>query len=177
MFNYEVFHLYRDNSLIYDNSGIPLNKNDCERLINILKKQSTSLNQNEINECKRRFYLENVFMYAFSKSNRLRPGYVYFAINEEEEIKIGCSKNVEKRMKDLKSQYGYHELLYSFEFSDLYSAERIFQQVFRNFHIHGEWFDIKDLNLEEILPILAKHIEEFNKDEFISVIINNDLDI
>lgn len=177
MRNVDFFYLYKEENLIYDNNGIALDKNDCQKLINILRNQTLELNQDEIKECKRRFHLENRFMNSSIKSNKIRPGYVYFAINGTGEIKIGCSKNVQKRMKGLKSQYGEHKLLYSFKFSDLYKAEHTFQQIFQNFHLHGEWFDIKDLNLKEILPTLAKYIEKRNKDEIISVIIKNNLDL
>lgn len=67
---------------------------------------------------------------------------VYVMKSSDGSVKIGVSKNVEKRKKTLESTFGITMLeMYNTELcSNSYEIESLMHDMFSDFKIHGEWF-------------------------------------
>ncbi|MBZ9600714.1 GIY-YIG nuclease family protein [Phyllobacterium chamaecytisi] len=75
---------------------------------------------------------------------------VYFAAFPKSGlIKIGISKNVEKRLRDLSKIKGEEaELL--FDFPGMFPLEGWYHAVFHDWRVVGEWFALNDLTLAKV---------------------------
>lgn len=95
-----------------------------------------------------------------TKQKEKKAGYVYFIKNKSTGLtKIGCSSNIEKRIKSL--QVGSSEKLECFlRILDINyrKLEKKFHKVLNNYRIIGEWFDLRNLghkNLRKLLKMSA----------------------
>lgn len=78
------------------------------------------------------------------------PGFIYFA-KKNNFIKIGRTKNVESRMKNLQGNHPTAapiELLHVISTKDYTQAERAFHTCFANKRIKGEWFQLTEEDIE-----------------------------
>ncbi len=75
--------------------------------------------------------------------------------------KIGRSKDAEKRFNQIKEDYKRIqpimpyaiELIHIIETDNMYESEKIMHKNFENRRINGEWFELSELEINEILNI------------------------
>lgn len=85
-----------------------------------------------------------------------KVGYVYFIKADTLGVKIGCTSNLESRVKALKVA-SPHELtlITSVKSSNYIELERQFHEWFKHKHIKGEWYDITDAEIGQALIVLS----------------------
>jgi len=76
---------------------------------------------------------------------------VYIIKNvENEHIKIGIGFNASKRLKQLQTGSSSKlELVYEREVEYASRVEKALHSIYSIFRVHGEWFQIPDLNVKE----------------------------
>lgn len=75
---------------------------------------------------------------------------VYFILNRElNHIKIGYSKDIHIRVKQLQTSCSNELELYSFVDGD-YKIEKLFHKHFKKYHIRNEWYSF-DKNIEQFV--------------------------
>lgn len=87
------------------------------------------------------------------------PWHVYL-IRGLEQHKIGISTNVERRLRELKNTGGASslEVVATAQFADRKvagSVERHLHDRFKNKRRHGEWFDLNDDEVDEVLRVFS----------------------
>lgn len=87
-----------------------------------------------------------------------KSGFVYFMYAGEHKImKIGCSTNPEKRVKQIRKEYGYDiQIIAKVRTTMMYELEREFHNLFISRHKHGEWFNIGP----EQIKIVERHLNK-----------------
>ena len=88
---------------------------------------------------------------------------IYVIVNENNNsFKIGCSKNPQKRIKQL--QTGNSDVLTLFyeRSTNYYSKiERLLHIDYQNYRLEGEWFDISCLSFLDIDDRISKYDKMF----------------
>ena len=76
-------------------------------------------------------------------------GYLYcFIIPELGLIKIGCSKNPNRRFKDLESACPFPlKKVFAYYFENVYNIEEAVQDSFKDRHHHKEWYKLSNEEL------------------------------
>jgi len=71
---------------------------------------------------------------------------IYLILNEDNDhIKIGISKNATKRVKQLQTGSSSKlTLLYEREVEHASKVERNLHQYYKDYRVHGEWFELPD---------------------------------
>ena len=83
--------------------------------------------------------------------NSYKCGFVYFAIsNISGLVKIGMTKDVDERLKNLSRKHGELRLLKSIEVSDARYYEKLIHDKFGDFNVFGEWFLLSPESIKEI---------------------------
>jgi len=84
------------------------------------------------------------------KSYYLKDGFVYF-LESDFGYKIGCTNDINRRFKELKTLMPFQLKLHSFiEFKKYEELERILHKSFEDKRINGEWFNLRDEDFEYI---------------------------
>lgn len=74
---------------------------------------------------------------------KIENGYVYLLHFGGEEYKIGCSKNVERRFREIKTQMPYDgTIIHAIETGDPEGIEAYWHQFFKDKRLKGEWFKL-----------------------------------
>jgi len=76
------------------------------------------------------------------KSQDVSFGYLYF-LTDGDYVKIGVSKNVNKRISELNTSSAKEiKLIAKYCLPNPYSVEAILHQLLKRYRVNGEWFDI-----------------------------------
>jgi hypothetical protein len=170
------FVLLPETEYIYSD-GIALDKDECQDLIEKLKKQM-ELDQEEIKMLKRYKSIEYSYSSFVHRCEKPREGEVYFAKLKNGLIKIGCSKDTLNRLKALKKEFGEIKLLKSIKVSNMYHFESLVHFVFDKYRKERELFDLSYIKNEKILEKLYNMLEtNVDKKDYLLFMIQNDLDI
>lgn len=72
-------------------------------------------------------------------------GYVYWIQDMAKDlIKIGCSNNPERRLRELRNEFGAQlDIVDTIESAHMYLHEHMAHQLFASRRVHGEWFDLQ----------------------------------
>lgn len=89
------------------------------------------------------------------KKKSKKEGYVYLLSCPRNGLfKIGKAKDVNERMVKIQPKFPAEtELVYSFFSFDYDKAERILHNQYKEFRKHGEWFDLSNMQVDEICQI------------------------
>ena len=86
-----------------------------------------------------------------TETSKSKDGFVYIAkqINESDIYKIGCTKDITKRLKTFKVGNAFVEMVASKKTSERYKNESFLHKYFASKRVNGEWFklDTDDLKL------------------------------
>lgn len=173
-YNYPFILMYQNNGAVinvesrfspfyYESTLIKLKKQiektlELYKLDNINDAKIDELNRNEDEITKARLE-EKLGLnepYKKNKANRLceKNGYVYLMIdNRNGYIKIGFSKTPEKREKTLQSEVPDICMFYNEKAS--LKDERVLHEMFNNVRVRGEWFNLKEDDIELIKTYLT----------------------
>jgi hypothetical protein len=118
------------------------------KIENLLKEKSMNLFSNEWYQ---NTSSEICNLFKFDKN----IGYVYFLRSEKSSyVKIGKSKDIDKRVKQLECNVGKINIL-GFIYSEDYDLiEKSLHSTFKDFRKYGEWFD---LSFNDVKDIITKH--------------------
>lgn len=77
-------------------------------------------------------------------------GYVYWIEDTDKNlIKIGCSNNPDRRLRELRNEFGAQlDIVYTIESAHMYLHEHMAHQLFSSRRVHGEWFDIQPYHMK-----------------------------
>lgn len=83
-----------------------------------------------------------------------KKGYVYIIKADTGHYKIGKSSNVPRRMSlfAVKLPFDF-EMINYFHCDDMHFAENLFHKIYKPQHVRGEWFDLKDYQVELLSQI------------------------
>lgn len=85
-----------------------------------------------------------------------RAGYIYVIRSETREFKIGRTKNIPKRMQFFGVKLPFRfDLVLTIPTPDMFKLESLLHKYFESLRCNGEWFDLRDCDLEQ-LSDLAK---------------------
>jgi len=74
---------------------------------------------------------------------KIEHGHVYLLHFGGEEYKIGCSNNVERRFREIKTQMPYEgKIIHAIETGDPEGIEAYWHQYFKDKRLKGEWFKL-----------------------------------
>lgn len=152
----------------FDGVCLP-NRKDCIELINSLKWFLESYTDQEINNINndvfivlnggqdidgsRPSYLPHLPKSILKKKRKQSPGYIYFLQDDTGRIKIGKTKELNKRIFHI----GIHLptvpiLFHSFKTSDTTTSEKSLHEKYKDHRLGGEWFNIP----KEELPLIKR---------------------
>lgn len=94
-----------------------------------------------------------------------KSGYVYVMVSGEE-LKIGRSRDPERRVNQLKTARPDIKLLYKLFVADMYIAEKSLHSIFAFGNITQEWFKL-DINAKGLLSRIFKNTTTDSKEEAI----------
>ncbi|SIP85999.1 Bacteriophage T5 orf 172 domain-containing protein associated with Zinc finger domain [Pacmanvirus A23] len=153
-------HLTRHQKICKQKEKEPENKADIE--IRMLKEQMLQM-QIEFREQIQQMQIEfNEQIKQLRKdiNNKViieKPettGYLYFIteIPFYNKVKIGISKNPAKRLKQLQTGNPNHLVIYhAMESTNYKLLERTLHSICKDLHVHGEWFEMTDSELQSII--------------------------
>jgi hypothetical protein len=81
----------------------------------------------------------------FRNVNEIGNGIIYFVHREEDNlVKIGCTKNFLRRLDELQNEHTKHKLnvLHILYAENMFETEKHFHDLFHKKRIHLEWFQI-----------------------------------
>lgn len=83
--------------------------------------------------------------YRYVRKDRVE-GFVYWVLNSADGlIKIGCSNNPERRLRELRNEHGAQlDILSTIPSTHMYIHEHMMHQVFASRRVYGEWFRIEE---------------------------------
>lgn len=85
-------------------------------------------------------------------SSSVASGYLYLIKADNGLTKIGISNNTEQRFNQLQAASPCKlELLFTIEKSRVHSVEKFLHSKYKQFWSHGEWFNLSDYVIEEII--------------------------
>lgn len=95
------------------------------------------------------------------KDKTIKDKFVYFIQNpKSKEIKIGLTKDIKRRLNDIKTYFPYGiELLHIIEGNKLFEME--LHEKFKNYNISGEWFEPAEEILNYISSLKGELIGNF----------------
>lgn len=160
--------------------SVGVTKEDLDFWISILDIYIPQL-ENEISNLKNlynnlmsmnRYILNELYRCYWFETNR-KNSFVYFIYNKETKlIKIGCTENPIKRLKQLNSMFLNHfgvkdalELLSLCYVPDgsMRKAEKDFHEEFSEYRVHGEWFSIPNKELKNYFDTIFRCYINKNK--------------
>ena len=118
------------------------------------------------------YILNELYRSYWFETNR-KNSFVYFIYNKVTKlIKIGCTENPIKRLKQLNSMFFNHfgvedalELLTLYYVPDgsMQKAEKDFHEEFSKYRVHGEWFSIPNKELKNYFDNISRCYINKNK--------------
>ena len=123
-------------------------KNHCEDFILEL------LKNDEINKRARR---EVQSLIEFEDIEQLKEDYLYI-IKSNDKFKIGYTKDIKSRMNDYKIHFGLVEIVYIYKSFNCFKLESIIHNLVKDKNIRGEWFDLDDKDILDIISYCSKLI-------------------
>lgn len=97
----------------------------------------------------------------------MKKGYVYLLQSKANKklFKIGCSANIDQRLITLQNtSAGGIELIYLFEFEDMYAEEAYLKNFLKRHSTNGEWFDLMSVCKDIVSFKLVETIGVMYKD-------------
>lgn len=93
----------------------------------------------------------------------MMDGYVYFIMSTNKLVKIGVTKNVDRRLSELQTgSPGKMKLLGFIKTTKPYDLEKRLHKKYKDLRISGEWFNIHEVDVElEMLINNKLKIEDF----------------
>lgn len=80
---------------------------------------------------------------------RIELGHVYLLHFGGDEYKIGCTNNVERRFREIKTQMPYDgKIIHVIETGDPEGIEAYWHQYFKDKRLKGEWFKLSDSDVK-----------------------------
>ncbi|MGL6198686.1 MAG: GIY-YIG nuclease family protein [Lachnospiraceae bacterium] len=96
---------------------------------------------------------------------------VYFIKAENGLVKIGCTANLEQRIRALSSMSPCKlELIHAIRSDEHYKLERKFHEEFESKRIHGEWFD---LSAVELMAVKDRYSLDLSVSEEVYKLVND----
>lgn len=141
------------NPIFKYNCGLYLKKNEVSELIGLLNKYVETVDFEEL-RYKESLYFWNTIEKPYMQSalslhkRNKKEGVVYFIKRKDGLIKIGCSSDFKTRLRNLKTQHGELEVLFTIETLNMYATEFCFHDIFKKERKDGEWFELEDFQLE-----------------------------
>jgi len=78
----------------------------------------------------------------------VKSGYVYFISMADFVFwKIGCTKNIDKRLRQLDIGPRECRVVYRVATHDMYALEKLFHEKFKSKHVRREWYALDDADL------------------------------
>lgn len=92
---------------------------------------------------------------AKSKGRKLRSGDVYLIrAKGTNRHKIGCTTNLESRLKSLRVKNPYElELIHSISSNDIEALEKSLHEQFAQYRTHSEWFELNEAAVMEFCSL------------------------
>ena len=134
---------------------------DVERIINDLIYYSHFYTDDEIIQYNRQIeerFFDN-FRPTINKPTKELSGFVYI-LKCENRYKVGYSKDVNKRIKQLDTRPFKLELIYKRYSECAYRIEQRIHQQLVEFRVENEWYDIKESLLIKNVNAIFKSVEE-----------------
>lgn len=149
----------KDNGAIFptNRNYMYLSKKEIQFLIDGLSKTLSIVTDEEItqanNELVKQFISESTRAKEESKikTREKKKGYVYFIKDNSGYIKIGCTKNVNRRLKDFSVASINLKIVHQIETNDMELTEELFHNKFFKKRIKGEWFNLNENDIEYII--------------------------
>ena len=84
----------------------------------------------------------------------MKQGYVYF-LKCNQYVKIGRTKNMKSRMKVYRVESPFNaKLIHSIKTNDCFYLEKYFHKIFNSKRVKGEWFELTNQDINDILSNL-----------------------
>lgn len=88
------------------------------------------------------------------KGNKNQRGFIYLIHCDNGLYKIGKSKKVSKRLETFNTLFpATLNLIHSFETQSYSNAEALLHERFDEKHVHGEWYELDEQDIAEIIAI------------------------
>ena len=98
-------------------------------------------------------FSENYYPIKEKKNINKNAGYVYL-LEYNNLYKIGCSKNIDKRLHDLEKNTPHKiNLIHSIKTDNKYKLENELHQKYKDKRSKGEWFSLSDSDIQNIKNI------------------------
>lgn len=156
---------YEGDSYLRDAQGYLITSEEIQKVFNEIVGFYKEYSDEEIREInkkideeKRAEYKKNMNPPTKNK-HKFSVGYVYFAKNEDDKIKIGRTINLKGRMKSLNTSSPHTiDLVAYFETNSSVELEEATQKYFNENKIKGEWFDINTDDIRKFAVAIDKDI-------------------
>lgn len=142
---------------LHSSSGFLMPIREIKKIVSFLEYTIENFDEkksieNEIKDIKE--WIEYKKKPIIKEEKKVKEGYVYLVIGENGRYKIGCSRDVEKRIQQLKtSSCENHELVYKFKCKNPYEKEQELHEKFNNKRVHSEWFELTKQDVQFIKGI------------------------
>lgn len=147
--------------LLSDQMGFIQSKNDMIQFAHQILKDARSVKQSDIDyyniELDKYYHPEE---YGMKRPNppiirTPKPGYLYL-IKCADKYKIGMTKNVGMRLKQLDTRPFRAELVRDVRVDDALGCERAAHKKFAQYKITGEWYSLTPSQVQEVLDYFAE---------------------
>ena len=96
-----------------------------------------------------------LYLYITGVVNKEENGKFVYILKCNEFYKIGITDNIEKRLSSIRNGNPYKvTVLHSKRKQDAYNVEQSLHRLYRKVRVRGEWFQLEELMVKEIIDIL-----------------------
>ena len=150
--------LYENFSLLTDNGGRVITRKEWDQLKNTMDAYFTHHSDDEIDRRNKQAQFERMRemqqLIDHKGEPKKKPGFVYFLEYEGQGVKIGFTRNLTSRIKQLQIASPFKlNLLFYIETSEPESVEHHLHEHFKDKCLNGEWFDITKEDISELLGV------------------------
>lgn len=136
-----------------DHSGFIISRDEWLTMTKVAEHFYDTTTDDQINEFndERTDELNEEVRGHIRKPKPLVAGYIYFLKADNGLIKIGRTKDLDKRLDHFTTKLPYKlELIHSIKTSDYVGLEESFHDKYKANRKRGEWFDLDDSDIEDI---------------------------
>ena len=161
-----IFFLRDGDDFLTDQMGYLVPKEEFDRMVKAVYKTYMNVTDEEVKEYNERLSAEykaerQAMANAPKREQPKKYGFVYFMRTKEETsyVKIGCTSNLKSRIKSMQVVSPHELELVGYVVTKNYMAlEKDIHAEFAKFKKMGEWFDVKESQIAELVSNLGENL-------------------
>lgn len=150
--------LYENFTLLTDNSGRVITRKEWDLLKGVMDTYFMHYSDDEIEYRNKQAQIERMqetqHLMNSKEESEKKPGFVYFLEYEGQGVKIGYTRNLTSRIKQLQIASPFKlNLLFYIETSEPESVEHQLHEHYKDKCLNGEWFNIAKEDITELFGV------------------------